>query len=237
MGDKQYFIKDDYRPNLVQATYDATDYRFYWNEKRIKESSIYQYHVYENCRWLILKYGFEHILDVGCGPAFKTKELIVPLVKAVTLIDQPSIAKIAKSVIPTARFVATNLESTETKLGKLFDLIICADVLEHIVDPDPCMQMIRRHIQPSGIVVLSTVERDILHGIHNCTPINQMHVREWNRDEFSKYIKSHNFEILQQKLLPQGKISAMKFRVMQCVPHWMRKKELSSCQMVVCRLA
>jgi 2-polyprenyl-3-methyl-5-hydroxy-6-metoxy-1,4-benzoquinol methylase len=237
MGDGQYFIKDDYRPNLGQAAYNAEDSRPYWDEQRIKKSAIYQYYVYESCRRLILKYGFERILDVGCGPAIKTKELLAPLVETVTLVDQPSIAEIVLHGVPTnACFVPANLESSEINLGKPFDLIICADVLEHIIDPNPCMQMIHRYLRPSGIAVLSTPERDNLHGIHNCAPTNPAHVREWNQKEFLSYIKNHSFEIVQHKLLPSEKISAAKFFISRCIPDWTRKKELSNCQMVVCRL-
>jgi hypothetical protein len=70
------------------------------------------------------------------------------------------------------------------------ELVICADVIEHLEDPNELLQFIKR--TQASRVVISTPERDLLNlGTHDGPPRNMHHVREWNGDEFCAYIGAH----------------------------------------------
>ena len=65
-------------------------------------------------------------------------------------------------------------------------IVVCADVIEHLMNPNPLLGMIHGMlIQGSKAVVLSTPERDLTYGIGHFGPSpNLCHVREWNVEEF-----------------------------------------------------
>jgi SAM-dependent methyltransferase len=46
-------------------------------------------------------------------------------------------------------------ESTFRQLG-MFDVIVLLDVVEHLPDPRSCLALCRRHLNPGGIIVIST---------------------------------------------------------------------------------
>src|SRR5215831_1019668 len=70
-----------------------------------------------------------------------------------------------------------------------FDLVICADVIEHLPEPDGLLRYLQS-IAPCWIV-LSTPDRDVVgarYGTMEGPPKNIHHVREWNMPEFRSYI-------------------------------------------------
>ena len=75
------------------------------------------------------------------------------------------------------------------------DLLICSDVIEHVLDPDALCAQIKT-LEPEWIVI-STPDRDLVDRYFHPTdktfgpPRNRCHVREWNFEEFDKYMRSH----------------------------------------------
>lgn len=54
------------------------------------------------------------------------------------------------------KFIFANLETDELHLDeKYFDLVICGDVLEHLVDPWSVVENLTRFIKPGGLFILS----------------------------------------------------------------------------------
>jgi hypothetical protein len=76
-------------------------------------------------------------------------------------------------------------------------------VLEHLVDPDPAMNMIRAFANPGTLILLSTPERDRERG-RDCMASNKPeHVREWSRDEFARFVKTRGFRTVASRLFPK----------------------------------
>ena len=113
--------------------------------------------MYQLARSLLRQRGARSFLDVGAGPGTKLAELIAPLCSDLVLVDQPSSRELARQLLPGARFIAANLDSIDLQLGRGFDLIACADVLEHLENPVPCLHFIRNHLNPGGIALLYMV--------------------------------------------------------------------------------
>lgn len=232
---KDYCIKPGYSPNLVQATYDAGEVLEYWNESRIETSARFQYYVYRLCGRLIRKYQYASFLDVGSGPATKVRRFILPVCKDVTLVDQPSTGVLLRRLMPESPFFAVNLESPALDLGRKFDVIVCADVLEHLVDPDPCAEFIRRHLSVGGRAVFSTPDRDWLRGVDCNTCPKREHVREWNAREFAAYATSRGFVVETHAHYPMEPIPEWEFQFSQAVSFRIKTRRWSSCQATVCR--
>jgi hypothetical protein len=71
-------------------------------------------------------------------------------------------------------------------------VVVCSDVLEHLVDPRPAMRLICWLFDHgAACAVLSTPARDKRAGAeHLGPPFNPSHVREWTQDEFRAFVES-----------------------------------------------
>lgn len=81
-------------------------------------------------------------------------------------------------------------EYSDFSKPRYFDLVICADVVEHLKDPDELMKFIA-DIEPNNFVI-STPARELLPEWcrrEDGPPLNHRHFREWTTDEFLLYIK------------------------------------------------
>ncbi len=232
--DSMFCIKSGYTENLVQTTYDPSDETEYWSEARIATASLYQYDVYALAAKLVRQRGSGSVMDVGSGPPRKLATLVDDGKVDVHIVDQPNTAALARRILPRASFHAVNLEVADLRIGRQFDVIICADVIEHLVDPRACLEFIRAHLAPHGALVLSTPERDVLRGQACIRSMHPQHVREWNQAEFCEFISGSGFRVVNLGLMPQMRASMLR-RL------WGRTRQLLgrppswySCQYLVC---
>lgn len=226
-------IKAGYTPNLTQQTFDEEGGN-YWNEQRVSDSRLFQFHVYEMCRNLIATRGYTSFMDVGCGPATKVESLIQSVCNDITLIDQPSSADMIAQRVPSAKFIGLNLEQFDLNLGHQVDLIVCADVIEHLIDPRPCVEFIRRHLADGGLAILSTPERDIVRG-SSCTSCPKPeHVREWNSEEFKEFLTDSGFTMERQEWFPEKKTRKLPFLAGRAISNVWKHRAWAGCQVAIC---
>jgi SAM-dependent methyltransferase len=195
-------LPPDYRENLSQQTWEGDRAGSYWHEHRTGLSHAYQFDVYLRARQIALAIGAQSILDVGSGPGIKAARLLCGSIAEVVLVDQPTTAPLVAERCPSAQFVAANLEDVSLGLGRTFDVIICADVIEHLIDPRPCLMFIRRHSAPHTRIVLSTPERDYARGVGCRACDKPEHVREWTGPEFVAMLADHGFQVTRHHLCP-----------------------------------
>ena len=75
----------------------------------------------------------------------------------------------------------------ETTFKQKMDLVIVADVIEHVDHPNELLAYIGK-LQPSYII-LSTPDRNLIrNGTYNGPPGNPAHIREWSFVEFHAYV-------------------------------------------------
>jgi len=188
----------------------------YWNSWRLSENAKYQHYVYRWAARLLWRTHWIRVLDVGCGPAVKLQQIIVPALEAICKlkgngatpfllgIDQESAVAAAQATCATGRFLTVDLESPRVTLEHQFDLIICADVIEHLVNPDANLSLMRRCLAPGGRILLSTPDRERERG-RDCMASNKPeHVREWSRLEFQKFLTSRGFEYHVSRRFPKA---------------------------------
>lgn len=77
-------------------------------------------------------------------------------------------------------------------------LLICSNFIEHVPNPDELMlQLLKTDVR---MLIFSTPDRDLVHqGFPYGYPMNQCHYREWNFDEFKKYI-SRYFKVVEHSI-------------------------------------
>jgi SAM-dependent methyltransferase len=139
--------------------------------------------------------------------------------------------------LPAARFVEADLDELELDLGRSFDLIVCADVLEHLKHPDACLRFIRSHLAEGGRALLSTPERDHLRGRDCMRSPHPGHVREWNAAEFRRFVGGCGLVVERQLMLPQGRTHPLELAASRLLGRYLLSRRWASCQAVVCRRA
>ncbi|HEY7841902.1 MAG TPA: class I SAM-dependent methyltransferase [Gammaproteobacteria bacterium] len=233
-GPETFFVKDGYECNHAAASEETAELAAFWTPERIRNVFAYQYHVYELAARIARDRGFRTGLDIGCGPATKTRSLLAPVVKELVLVDQPACAALVAKALPGARFVPLDLETCALTLPGDFELIICADVLEHLANPRPCLDFAREHLAAGGVAVFSTPERDTLHGTDCTRCLHDAHVREWNLAEFRSLLEWAGFVVTAQLTLPGARLPWFEERLRLLTPSGLRPRKWRSCQVVLC---
>jgi 2-polyprenyl-3-methyl-5-hydroxy-6-metoxy-1,4-benzoquinol methylase len=175
----------------------------YWNADRIAASAKYQFHVYRWAAELVRQRGLRSVLDVGCGPGTKLTRLIAPVTCDIEGIDQPSGVAAARRTGAAGRYTEVDLEQPDgVAAWRTFDVIICADVLEHLINPGPAIELMKRLSTPQTLLLISTPDRARLRGRDCMESPKPEHVREWTVPEFTRYLRSRGLDVVDTKLFP-----------------------------------
>lgn len=230
----KYFIKAGYVENVPVGCSTSASY---WTTDLAQDSAKYQWDVYRIASDLALTERSQRILDVGCGPPHKLRAFPRLASRTITLIDAPAVRPFVEALLPDSEFVSVDLEQIDLDLMQRYDLVICADVIEHLTDPSSCLAFLLRHVSGKGFVVISTPERDVLRGPDANSPDNPWHIREWNRRELKSYLESAGFDVVRHNLVPKKRyryvwrwFGALLSRIGR-PPSWY------SCQVAICRAA
>lgn len=191
---KNYSIRADYVPNEPE---EFADHQGYWNEQRVYASRFYQHAVYQYAQAVLVSRQYSSVIDVGCGPGTKLARLVANAnPESSAGIDLPeSIALCRKMHGEPIKWLEADFSAAgDIQLGQRYDLVICADVIEHVVDPDSLLDLMKRLVNPGGLLLISTPERSRLLGESALVPSNRYHIREWCEEEFTAYLKDMGFE-------------------------------------------
>ncbi|MBR9909048.1 MAG: class I SAM-dependent methyltransferase [Gammaproteobacteria bacterium] len=195
-----YGIPAEYPTNPVEVTNDQVSGDNYWNRSRIRLSALYQHSVYAVAAALIDELQLGSVTDVGCGVGTKLK-LLHDAKPSLSIrgIDQPDAIELCKKLHPFGDWEAADLSVACGPSPVKSDLVICADVIEHLANPDLLLDRLRQQLKPGGYILISTPARELLHfpdPMHR--PIAH-HVREWSSEEFNHYLGSRGFTVLRQE--------------------------------------
>jgi predicted TPR repeat methyltransferase len=145
------------------------------------------------------------VLDVGCGYGTKTVKFpSISTVHTVVGVDLPATISRCKRLYDGVIWVSVDLDDKPIlpHTEKPFDLIICADVLEHLEDPDKTLDFIKKYSHEKTIILFSTVDRNLYDTNPDGPPKHPCHAREWTDREFVKYLDMSGFIILTAMHVP-----------------------------------
>lgn len=141
--------------------------------------------------------GATRIVDVGCGNGFKLVELH-PEFELVG-IDFGANLETCRRGYPFGTWLEHDLDVesplplTDAQLRG--SVIVCSDVVEHLVRPELLLRALNRALEHVEAVVVSTPERELTWGVeHNGPPPNPHHVREWSASEFAAFLESEGLD-------------------------------------------
>jgi hypothetical protein len=163
-GMGRYGIRADYRERTSVPHFDAVGVEGEW-----------QAEVYGLAETIYREQNLDGVIDIGCGDGGK-------LIK-----HFQDTRFLGVEVEPTLLWLRNNRQGEfSDTVTPQYDLAICADVIEHVLDPDALLD----EIDKSGfrVLVISTPARELIPGALYGPPQNPSHVREWTQQEFHNYL-------------------------------------------------
>jgi SAM-dependent methyltransferase len=185
--ERRYGIKPGYRHRRRARFRDATAQT---------ASDEWQREVYVAAADLMRSEDLRTIYDVGCGSGYK---LIRYLGDHETIgLDVEPTVTLLKKKYPDRAWHSVSFDQRSFAPA---DVVVCADVIEHVTDPDALVDFL--HHVTGRYLVLSTPDRDLIypreHHRHFGPPKNISHVREWSFAELAAYI-GLKFEVVQHRV-------------------------------------
>ncbi len=191
-----YYLPEGYAANPARPEDEATAASLYWTRSRLRHARDYQAGVYDLAQALLPDGSDVCLIDVGCGPGVKLSRIAQKRPAArIVGIDRSSTATYCREKHRFGEWVAADLNDP-TSAGELRgDVVVCADVIEHLEHPERLLQFLRQVTKPQGCIVISTPERKLMHGPECRTSPNPEHVREWTKSEFQAFVQSQGFVV------------------------------------------
>lgn len=192
----------------------------YYNEKKVP----FCMGARRKRRTLPMLKGFKNkkILDVGCASGYLGKFLKENGNYCVGIDVSKGNIKLAKKVLDEAYVLDVESDDLQ-KLGKGYDLIILAEVPEHLFDPQSAIARLLPLLKKDGSILLSTpnvvhayIRLKFLFGVFNYreeTVINKSHIHFFTRTEFLRVIDELGLkvEIEDDVILPEFLRPILKF--------------------------
>ncbi len=138
------------------------------------------------------------LIDIGCGQARKLS-VLHPEFKLIG-IDYGGNMEHCRSRFPFGTFLEADFEDISmlplpARVLKN-SVVICSDVIEHLVDPRSLMNALRELLKHAPALVLSTPDRERTWGrTHMGPPPNPAHIREWTLAELSALFQREGFTL------------------------------------------
>lgn len=177
-----YFIKNGYRTRRETSYCD-----------RKEGAELCQRDVYLVAADLAKIYECKNVLDLGCGKAEKTVDLLGHL--NIIGVDIGTNIQHCERRFPQHKWINLNLDVSIVPPAVEADMVICSDVIEHVLHPEFLMQYLSDLAKKVKVIIISTPERDLVHNPdHIGPPKNLAHIREWNLVEFKNLLSHYGIE-------------------------------------------
>lgn len=181
------------------GTRKFTQYRSYFGDELEWQRSVYEHalSLYE------ANPGFANILDLGCGAGTKSLSRFGGTGKLLQ-VDRNDFRDdaVKASDVPFQQVSLEQYDDLEALLAALDPteptLIVCADVIEHLIDPRPLLSFIRRVLMrhPDNVAILSTPNHDSFEGVRSGSlPSNREHYRQWSVFGMGRQLRSAGFDV------------------------------------------
>ena len=132
----------------------------------------------------------KRILDLGCGEGYGANILSQSAAEVIGIdINSEAVnwanRKYARSNL---RFVCGSASSVPIEGREVFDVVVCFEMLEHVLEQESLIAEAKRLLKPSGLLIISTPNKAIY--TDESDSHNPFHVRELYIDEFQRLIEA-----------------------------------------------
>lgn len=136
--------------------------------------------------------GGKKVLNLGCGTGFDCEYLKAKLgARDVLGVDiSHSAIAFAKENYPGTNYIQGDICSESLRLGEnAWDIVVCAEVIEHVPNPAALLDTIYRHLNENGVALISTPNRPVFSLDHEPSPVNHTHLKEYNLTEYRRMLE------------------------------------------------
>ena len=181
-------------PYFLPVGYRSRD-RPVYDHKQQDVQTEWQRDVYAAAATIGESLQSKRVIDVGCGNGEKLVDLY-PRFEIIG-IDYGENLRRCRQRYEFGTWLEHDLEVDEPlPLAAELEgsVIVCADVIEHLLRPERLLTRLRDALEHADAAVISTPERILTHGSRQLgPPPNAAHVREWALDEFAALLSAHHF--------------------------------------------
>ena len=179
-------------PNCVPSTVELN------RKDKIRQSNeslLHQVEVYEKAKDIAITNDCKTVLDLGCGNPTKLINKL-GFVDSITGVDFPEkildIAAAGNRADGRAEknWLGRDLNE-EFNLHCKFDLIIAADVIEHLADSDSMLESVVEHMDDNSIFIISSPDSK------TTAQDNPLHVREFTREELFGVLLANDLQVIE----------------------------------------
>jgi len=179
MLNKELFLPADYQTQASVNYFDDT--------MSVENGTLYQPEVYPVAQYLLDGTGRTRIIDVGCGVGRKLASADAATKLGIDFGANIAFCRTHYGAAAEWREVDLSQPAPADLVDSIGpqDVVICSDVVEHLMDPRPLLDFLRQCFSRGALVITSTPERALVRGEdHVGPPPNRSHIREWTLDEY-----------------------------------------------------
>lgn len=187
-----------------------------WWKKYLSAKDKNHYQQYKKTYWKqllnqikcnIFPDKLEHILEVGCGPAGMFILLDQYKVHALDpLIDkyESKLLHFKKSNYPNVEFINTSFEKFLSH--KIYKLIICMNVLNHVQDISMCSRKLIQLLDNKGFLLLSIDSHNylIIKYLFKAIPLDILHPHQYDLNEYKNMFKQSGCKVMETICIRKG---------------------------------
>ncbi|MFG1397602.1 glycosyltransferase [Roseixanthobacter pseudopolyaromaticivorans] len=176
----------------LPADYVARSEPCYFDDSPFLDSSIvHQPEIYEAADYFLQASGRTRILDIGFGNGRKLRQ--VRAREHIGVDFGSNIALCRECFGAWGTWLEADFSHDDCAAIAAFadtgTVVVCADVVEHLLDPGPLLNLLAQCYRRGAIVITSTPDREKVRGLADRgPPANPAHVREWALDEYVAYL-------------------------------------------------
>lgn len=190
----RYGLPDSYTVNL-----DADGQPFPYVDS-FRNAAGMQVAVYKHAAQLMRRHRLSSLLDIGCGLGVKLNRYIAPITQDIAGVDARDPVSHCRQTYLFGRWIAEDIELPRHRFDRSFDLILAADVIEHLLDPEKLIAYAQRVAHAETLLLISTPDRERIYAAGapqlNGPPQNQTHVREWTGAELKQFLERQNLNVV-----------------------------------------
>lgn len=178
----------------LPSNYEARLQPQYFNDVLV-DAHLWQADVYRLAAILAQRARAPRLVDIGCGRGTKLLQYQNDL--AIVGVDYGANIEHLRENWPVGNWFNYDLEH-EIIPPEFFwgSVVICADIIEHLINPEALIETLRNACQTAAYVLVSTPDRERLYGgAQMGPPDNLAHVREWTLDELDDWFMKKELPI------------------------------------------
>jgi len=133
-----------------------------------------------------------YIVDIGCGSGFLVELLRQKGFNALGIEPNEELIKLSKKLYPEIQIRHGSLENLNT-VGKRFDVVIMADVLEHVEDDGVALNNLASYLTEGGVLICVVPAHPFLYGKRD---VSYGHVRRYSKTTLLRRLINAGFDPL-----------------------------------------